>query len=99
MKINSIIGRHYDLTTPSAPSLQSEPLIGKTIIQYAEGLPSVVLKYKDSAGTILVFTTNITWANGVPSVVVTVNNYTGVTATTTLSWANGLLESATKILT
>ena len=80
-------------------TVAAEPLVGKTVIQEANSLPSVVLKYNDLEMTLLLFTTNITWANGVPSIVTTTNHTNGIIATTTLEWVNGSLASVSKVLT
>lgn len=95
MKIlNTIIGRHYDLTDPAnGGSNSSEQLIGKVTISYTNDLPAVVLKYQDEAGTILLYTTEITWSSGLPVIVETVGNSSGSISTSILEWDNGSLMS------
>lgn len=95
LKVNKVIGRHYDLTRSSGS--RSEPQAGKTDIQYSGDLPLVVLKYSDATRATLLYTTNITWDNGVPTEVETLNHSNGLTATTTLEWVNGKLVSIDKV--
>ena len=91
--INTILGRHYDLTNDS--SSQQEPQIGKISISYVNGLPAVVLKYQDEAGTVLLYTTEITWVDGFPTIVETVGEVSGTIKTSILEWVNGSLASVT----
>lgn len=91
--INTILGRHYDLTNGN--SSQQEPHIGKVSISYVNGLPAVVLKYQDEAGTVLLYTTEITWANGLPTIVETIGEVSGIIKTSILEWSNGSLISVT----
>lgn len=91
--INTILGRHYDLTNDN--SSQQELQIGKVSISYVNGLPAVVLKYQDEAGTVLLYTTEITWANGLPTIVETIGEVSGTIKTSILEWSNGSLISVT----
>lgn len=91
--INTILGRHYDLTNDN--SSQQEPQIGKVSISYVNGLPAVVLKYQDEAGTVLLYTTEITWVNGLPTIVETIGEVSGTIKTSILEWSNGSLISVT----
>ena len=96
--INTILGRHYDLTIPAdggGGTTSSEPQIGKVSISYVNGLPAVVLKYQDEAGTVLLYTTEITWVDGLPTIVETVGEVSGTIKTSILEWVNGSLASVT----
>ena len=96
--INTILGRHYDLTVATdggGGTAPVEPLIGKVSISYVNGLPAVVLKYQDEAGTILLYTTEITWVDGLPTIVETVGEVSGTIKTSILEWVNGSLASVT----
>ena len=98
IKINKLIGRHYDLTTSSSAGLAVIPVAGKIDITYSAGLPVVVLKYNDSSRSVLMYTTNITWDGAVPVVVSTQNHSSGLVTTTTLTWVNGQMTSVDKII-
>ena len=101
IRINKIIGRHYDLTKQSTDggggTVVTAPSVGKTDITYVNGSPTVVLKYVDATRATLLYTTNVMWNSGVPTSVVTLNHTTGLTATTTLTWTNGQLVSIDKV--
>ena len=96
--INTILGRHYDLTVATdggGGTSPVEPQIGKISISYANGLPAVVLKYQDEAGTVLLYTTEITWVDGLPTIVETIGEVSGIIKTSILEWVNGSLASVT----
>ena len=97
IKINKLIGRHYDLTASLSAGSVVVPVAGKIDITYSAGLPTVVLKYNDSSRSVLMYTTNITWDGVVPIVVTTQNHSNSLVTTTTLTWVNGQMTSVDKI--
>ncbi len=77
---------------------QTDVFIAEVVMIETLGKLTQVLKYGDTAKTILVYTVNLTWAGDLPTVIQFINHDDNLTKTTTLTWYNGTLTNVSNVM-